>query len=184
MSLRRILTGAVLTLGLVFTTGAAASAQQQQPSTTTNPQENGRQRGPWERGGGGGGPRHDGMGKRGGRGGMQRLVSQLNLTDAQQQQIRAIEDRFEASTKTQREEMRRLRESTQGGEPSAETRARFQTLREELGQAMKTQHQEMLNVLTSEQRAQLEQLMKERKARHDERRGGEVNRQNDDDRDQ
>jgi len=110
---------------------------------------------------------------------MLRLASKLNLTEAQQQQMRAIEDRFESSTKTQREEMRRLHESTQG-EPSADTRARFEALRAEIGQAMRSQHQEMLNVLTSEQRTQLEQLMKERKARHEERGGRGMNRQNDD----
>jgi Spy/CpxP family protein refolding chaperone len=111
---------------------------------------------------------------------MRRLASQLNLTDAQQQQMRAIEERFESSTKTQREELRSLRESTQG-EPNADTRSRFQALRRELEQAMRNQHQEMLNVLTAEQRTQLEQLIKERKAKHEERRGRGMNQPNDDD---
>lgn len=162
-------------LGLVFTTSFVAFAQQQQP--TMNPQDNAQQQqGPGRRGGGG---RH-GMGKRG-PGGFKRLTSQLNLTDAQQQQLRAIEERFEASTRTQREEMRRLHESTQGTEPSAETQARFQALRAELGQARRSQHQEMLNVLTEAQRAQFEQLIKERKARHGEGRGRRMNQQNNDD---
>jgi Spy/CpxP family protein refolding chaperone len=174
MSLRKFFTGTGLALGLAFTFTASALAQQ--PSPTTNPQDNGQQQERWERKGG----RHDRMGKRG-RGGMQRLMSQLNLTEAQQQQIRAIEDRFEANTKTQREELRRLHESTQG-EPSAETRTRFQTLRAEIGQAMRSQHQEILNVLTPEQRAQAEQLIKERQARHGERRGGRrMGQQNDND---
>jgi Spy/CpxP family protein refolding chaperone len=168
MSLRRKLTGASLTLGLVFTFSVAAFAQQ--PTTAT--QDNGQQQRPgrW------GGPR--GMGKRG-PGGFGRLAGQLNLTDAQRQQLRAIEDRFEVSTKAQREELRRLHESTQG-EPSADTQARFRALREELGQARKAQHQEMLSVLTAEQRTQLEQLMKERKERHGERRGRRMEQQNDD----
>jgi Spy/CpxP family protein refolding chaperone len=119
------------------------------------------------------------MGKRG-RGGILQMASKLNLTEAQQQQMRAIEDRFESSTKTQREEMRRLHESTQG-EPSADTRARFQALRSELEQARRSQHQEMMNVLTSEQRTELEQLMKERKARHEEGRGRRMGQQNNDD---
>ena len=162
-------------LGLIFVFSAVASAQQPAPATQG---DNGQQQQPqWERKGG---PRRHGMGK-GGRGGVERLMRQLNLTEAQQQQIRAIEERFETSTKTQREEMRRLHESTRDAEPSAETQARFQALRAELGQAMRSKHQETLNVLTAEQRTQLEQLIRERKARHEERRGRRMDRQNNDD---
>jgi Spy/CpxP family protein refolding chaperone len=171
MSLRNFLTGASLMLGLVFTTSAVSFAQQPAPLPQDGAQQQQRQ----ERRG----RRRQGMGKRG-HGGIQRLMSQLNLTDAQQQQMRAIFERFEASTKTQREEMRRLHESTQG-EPSAETRARFQALRAELEQARRSQHEEMLNVLTSEQRTQLEQLLKERKAWRGEGRGRRMNQQNNDD---
>jgi Spy/CpxP family protein refolding chaperone len=163
MSLRRKLTGAGLMLGLIFTFSAAAFAQQ-----TTTPQDNGQQQGEnWGRRGGG----RRGMGGKRGHGGAFRLMSQLNLTDAQRQQLRAIQDRFEASTQAQREEMRRLRETTQG-QPSADTQARFQALRAEIRQAMRGQHEEMLKVLTEEQRTQLEQTMRERKARRGERRGG------------
>ncbi len=111
---------------------------------------------------------------------MLRLMSQLNPTDAQRQQLRAIAERFESSTKTQREEMRRLHESAQGS-PSADAEARMQALRGEMGQAMKGMRQEMVNILTEEQRTQLEQLVKERKARHQERRGRGMNQQNNDD---
>jgi Spy/CpxP family protein refolding chaperone len=172
MSLRRILTGASLMLGLVFTLSAVAVAQQ----TSTTPQDNGQgQQERWGRKDG----RH-GMGKRG-RGRIERLASQLNLTDDQQQQLRAIEERYKASTRTQREEMHRLRESSQGEQPSADVEARFQALRAEIGQSMRAQHQEMLGVLTPEQRTQLEQLMKERKARRGERRGRRMEQQNNDD---
>jgi periplasmic protein CpxP/Spy len=170
MSLRRKLTGASLMLGLVFTASAVAFAQQ---PGTSSPQDNGQQQRHERRGG----PR--GMGKRG-PGGIGRLADQLNLTDAQRQQLRAIEDRFEANTKTQREELRRLHESTEG-QPSADAQARFQALREELGQARRAQHQEMLGVLTAEQRTQLEQLMKERKERHGEKRGRRMEQQDNDD---
>lgn len=172
MSLRKNLTGAGLTLGLIIGTSLVAFAQQPAPQDNGQQQEQG-----WGRGRGG---RH-GMGKRG-PGGMLRLMSQLNLTDAQRQQLRAIEDRFEASTKSQREEMRRLHDSRQQGEPSADTQARMQALRAELGQAMRARHQEVLGILTQEQRTQLEQMKKERKARHAERRGGRgINQQNNDD---
>jgi Spy/CpxP family protein refolding chaperone len=171
MSLRKKLIGAGLTLGLTFATSALALAQQPSPF----PQDNGQQQQGMRRGKGG---RH-GMGRKG-PGGMLRLMNQLNLTDAQREQIRAIEDRFESSTKSQREELRRLHDSTQG-EPSADAQARWQALRAELGQAMRARHQEVLNVLTQEQRAQLEQMKRERKARREERRGGRgMNQQNDD----
>lgn len=171
MSLRRKLTLTSLTLGLIFALSAVAFAQQPMPA----PQDNGQQQGAGRKGGG----RH-GMGKRG-HGGMLRLMSQLNLTDAQRQQLRAIEERFESSTKTQREELRRLHEGAQGS-LSADAEARMQVLRGEMGQAMKGMRQEMVGVLTEEQRTQLEQLAKERKARHRERRGHGMNQQyNDDD---
>jgi protein CpxP len=173
MSLRRKLNVTGLTLGRIFALSAVAFAQQSAPIQQDNGQQ--QQQG-WGRERGG---RRHGMGKRG-PGGMRRLVSQLNLTDAQRQQMRAIEERFEASTKSQREEMRRLHESTQG-QPNADTQARFQALRSEMDQAMRGLHQEMLSVLTAEQRTQLEQLMKERKARHEERRGRGMNQQNNDD---
>ena len=126
------------------------------------------------------GRRPGGPGRRGPGGGVLRLMSQLNLTDAQQQQIRAIQQRFETSTKTQREELRRLHESNEGAEPSADTRARMQTLRGEMEQAMRSTHEEMLAVLTAEQRTQLEQLVKEQKARRKEMRGRRAGQQNED----
>lgn len=168
MSLRRILTGAGLTLGLATTFAAAAFAQQPTPQDGAQPQQK-----QWE-----GRGRHRGMGRKGGRGGILRLASRLNLSDAQQQQLRVIEERFQANIQPQREEMRRLHES---GEMSANDEARAQALRAEMRQAMKGMREEMISVLTPEQRAQLEQLMKERKARRGERHGRMASQNNDDD---
>ncbi|HEX8847028.1 MAG TPA: Spy/CpxP family protein refolding chaperone [Pyrinomonadaceae bacterium] len=172
MSSQRKLRGTSLLLGLIFILSTAAFAQQSSPAPQ---QEGGTQQQPLGRRKG---MRH-GPGKRG-HGGVLRLMSRLNLTDAQQQQLRAIEERFEASIKPQREEMRRLFESSQGTPLSADAEARARALRAEMGQAMRGMREEMQNVLTSEQRAQLEQLVKERKALHQERRGRRLNRQNDD----
>jgi periplasmic protein CpxP/Spy len=169
MSLRNKLTGASLTLGLIFTFSAVSFAQQPVPQDNGQPQREGRM----------GRRRPEGPGKRG-HGGVLRLMGQLNLTDAQQQQLRAIQERFETSTKTQREELRKLDESNQGGVPSADTQARFQALRAEMNKAMKATREEMLTVLTPDQRTQFEQLVKERKARHEEMRGRRPNQQNDD----
>jgi Spy/CpxP family protein refolding chaperone len=169
MSLRKKLTGASLTLGLIFTFSAASFAQQPVP------QDNGQQQREDRRAR----RRPEGPGKRG-PGGVMRLMSQLNLTDAQQQQLRAIQERFEASTRTQREELRKLHDSNQDGTPSADTQARMQALSAEIIKAMKTTREEMLTVLTPDQRTQFEQLVKERKARHQEMRGRRPNQQNDD----
>jgi Spy/CpxP family protein refolding chaperone len=168
MSLRNKLTGAGLTLGLVFTFSAASFAQQPFPQDNGQPQREGRR-----------GGRPDGPGKRG-RGGILRIMHQLNLTDAQQQQLRAIQERFETNTKTQREELRKIHESNQGETLSADTQARVQALRAEMNKAMKATHEEMLGVLTPDQRTQFEQLIKERKARHEEMRGRRPNQPNDD----
>jgi periplasmic protein CpxP/Spy len=168
MSLQRKLIGSVLTLGLSMTFAAAAYAQQQ-------PQDSGQQQEErWERRG----ERRRGMGKRG-HGGVRRLFRELNLTEAQQQQLRAIEERYEASIRPQREEMRRLHESNQG-ELSEDVKARMQALRAEMRQAMTGLREEMLNVLTPEQRAHLEQLVKERKARRGEGRRMNPQDNNDD----
>jgi Spy/CpxP family protein refolding chaperone len=163
MSLQRKLTGIGLTLGLALTFNVAAFAQE-----GAQQQDNGaQQQGPF--GGRGGKRRGGGGGGRRGPGAMMRLMKQLNLSDAQQQQIHAIQERLQASVKPQREEMRRLRESSQG-QPSADTVARIETLHTEMGRTMRATHEEILAVLTPEQRTQLEQLVRERKARHDERR--------------
>ncbi|MDT4951868.1 MAG: motif family protein [Acidobacteriota bacterium] len=167
MSLRRKLTGASLWLGLIFAFSAATYAQQ-----------------PVRQDGNGQKAREGRMGRRPGgpgkgeHGGIIRLMSHLNLTDAQQQQLRAIQERFETSTKTQREELRKLRESNEGSAPSADTQTRMQALRSEVEQAMKGTRKEMLAILTAEQRTQLEQLVKERKARHEEKRGRRPDQQN------
>lgn len=165
----RNLIRAGLLLGLVLAFSGLAFAQQPQAlQDNGQPQEGPRQRG-----------RHDGMRKRG-MGGILRLASRLNLTDAQQQQVRAIAERLEASTKAQRDEIRRLYSGTDG-EPSADVVSRKRSLRAEIGETMRAGHQEMLNVLTEEQRTQLQQLVRERKDRHRERRGRRMNQTNNDD---
>ena len=172
MSLRRKLFGAGLWLSLAFAlSGGVLHAQQpgqQEGNGGGQPQRENRM-----------GGRHGGPGRRG-PGGVIRLLSQLNLTDAQQQQVRAIRQRFEANTRTQREELRKLHESNEGTEPNADAQARMRALRAEIEQAMRSTHEEMLAVLTAEQRTQLEQLVKEQKARRKEMRGRRQGQQNED----
>ncbi|HEX8494109.1 MAG TPA: Spy/CpxP family protein refolding chaperone [Pyrinomonadaceae bacterium] len=111
-------------------------------------------------------------GERGGRRGhkmmgMMRALRELNLTDAQQSQARAISERFSESTRPQREALQQLYEQ---GTPSEETRARAKQLRVEIREAMQRARGEVVAILTPEQRTKLEQMELERKARHDERR--------------
>jgi Spy/CpxP family protein refolding chaperone len=158
-----------LTLGLAFAFCGAISAQE--PGSAR--QDDGQQRQErWERRG-----KHRGEGRRGG---IMRLMTRLNLTDAQQLQLRAIQERYEVSLRPQREEMRRLHESNQG-ELSPDAEARAQALRAEMRQAMTGLREEMLGVLTPEQRTELEQLLKERKAMRQERRGRRMSQQDNDD---
>ena len=146
-----------LAFGLVASMAASTVFAQQAPEAQQQEREH--------RGG-----RHGKMHGRG-KGGM-RFLRMLNLTDAQKQQINAIEERFAQSTQTQRAELRQLFEQGRQGTLSAEQETRARALHTEMGEAHKLMRNEVLAVLTPEQRAQLEQHKQERKARRERRRGG------------
>ena len=97
-------------------------------------------------------------------------IRELNLTEEQRQQQRAIVQRQLGNTKAQREELFKLREKRFAGTLTPEHEARVQSLRREIRDSMQGIRVEMEAVLTPEQRARLEQLKSERKARRDERR--------------
>jgi Spy/CpxP family protein refolding chaperone len=111
--------------------------------------------------------RDKGMGRRGG--GMSHLLRELNLTDEQQQQSRAIVRRRLESTKSQREELFQLREKRIAGTFTAEDGARAKALHQELRASMEGVRTEMEGVLTAEQKARLEELKKERKEKLEQR---------------
>ena len=98
-----------------------------------------------------------------------RLLKELNLSEAQQQQRRAIAERRLETVKAQREELMKLREKRVAGSLSAEDGARARALREEIRSAMQGARAEMESVLTTEQKARLEELQKERKIRIEQR---------------
>jgi Spy/CpxP family protein refolding chaperone len=102
--------------------------------------------------------------------GMRRTLRELNLTEAQRQQTRAIMERFVETTKPQREALMQLREQREQGATDGQLAERAKQLRGEIRAAMKSAHAEVVGILTPEQRAQLEQIQQERKARHNERR--------------
>jgi Spy/CpxP family protein refolding chaperone len=104
----------------------------------------------------------------------------LDLTDAQRQQFRSIGESHRQRTHAQREELRQLFQTRrQGGTLTTEQEARARQLHEELRQTGPAIRNEMLAVLTPEQRTRLEQQRGEHKARREEFRNRRRMRGND-----
>lgn len=155
---------APLGLLLAFSTFALGQAPQK-------PSGQGESARPGRFGGREGFRRHEGRGHRGKRRPMLRALGrELGLTEAQQQQLRGIHERQFENTKAQREELLSLREKRQNGTFTDADEARAKELRQQLRSTMEGTHNEVLNVLTTEQRARLDELKAERKARREERR--------------
>jgi protein CpxP len=169
MSLKRkILTG--ITSGFaVVALSSFAMAQDNRSTTTPQQDEQKSERKAWKRGGEG---KREGF-RRGGRGGGfgMRGLRELNLTDAQKEQIRGILESKRANreaNQTQREELRQIVEAKRSGTITAEQEARLKTFREQRREAARQLHEQILAVLTPEQKAQLEQLKQERQKRREE----------------
>jgi Spy/CpxP family protein refolding chaperone len=148
----------------MFSTFVSAQDTTKTDTDTTQQQQK------WERRGGG---KRDGMGrgfrdgKRGG-GGMMRGFRELNLTDAQKEQIRTIMQANRPDQATM-EEMRTLHQAKRDGTLTAEQQERIQTLKKqgfEKGQAV---HQQILAILTPEQLQQLKQKQEEMKQKWEQR---------------
>jgi protein CpxP len=171
---RKFVGGLALTAGVALTGVVGVSAQQEQRQQGG---DRGRAERPWgqEEGGrrGGDGDQFGG-----------RFGAELNLTDAQQEQLRQIKERYRASFKSQRE-ARGQRQERGGYDPltggafdegavraAAQARANAQVEREVVHARMM---HEMYNVLTAEQKAQLaaarEQRRQEFRTRHGGRQG-------------
>jgi Spy/CpxP family protein refolding chaperone len=127
------------------------------------------------------GTRSEVMGRRGGMEGRERMrrpgargmmrgLRELNLTDAQKQQVRATFQRNMEGTKAQRQELRQLAEKRRQGTLTPEEEARTRTLRDQLFNSMKGTHADLLAILTPEQKTRLEEIEKTRKERHKEMR--------------
>ncbi len=172
MSFSNKLTTTCLTLGLTMAFGTLAFAQTTQPAP---PPGSGTAQGE----GRGMGKHHQHMGEgQEGMGGL-RLMRELDLTDAQKQQTRVIRERYAASTKTQREELRQLHEQKEQGTLPADAKTKAEALRTQLTESNKNMRSELFAILTPEQRTKFETLEKERKNEHREhrrgRRGGNAN---------
>jgi periplasmic protein CpxP/Spy len=166
MSLRKALLGIT---GLIFVCALAVSGQEPQSQTQTAPDTTLRP----ERMERGARQRHrreaqDGM-RAGEDAGMGRWLRELDLSEAQRQQVRAIVERREENTRVQREELLKLREKRIDGTLTADDEARASTLRQEIRTATEGVRNEIAGVLTAEQKARLEQLRQERKLRIEQR---------------
>jgi protein CpxP len=153
-------------LGIILTIGIGAVAQETQPQSPTGPDaalkarsERLARRGEHTRG-------RERIGHRGGIG---HVIRELNLTDEQRQQARAIMQRRLQGTKPQREELFKLREKRIGGTFTNDDEVRAKALRQEMRAAMAGTRAEMEGLLTTEQNAKLEQLKQERKAKFEQR---------------
>lgn len=110
-----------------------------------------------------GGKRHGGfgrMGKRGGFGGG--MFRDLNLTDAQKEQIKQIREANKAN-KADFDAIKPLMEARRNGTLTDDQKAQLKSFREAREAKMKSIHEQMLNVLTAEQKATLEAKKAERK---------------------
>jgi Spy/CpxP family protein refolding chaperone len=167
---RKLISAATSALAVVaFTTFASAQ------DTTTKTENDSTQKQEMRDGRGGRGfGKRGGKGMRGGRHGgdkmMLRALGQLNLSNAQKEQIRGISETYKTSTQTQREELRSLGMKKRDGIITADEQARFKEIRTQLKTSGEQMHNSVLAVLTAEQRAQLEQMKEEMKQRKMERR--------------
>ena len=152
---KRTVSALILSLGAC---SATALAQQTQPA---NPGASAQQ--PAQQ------PDSDGLARRGvrrGRGGKQRTLAEINLTDAQKQQVRAIMQTQAQKTKPQREELRQLMQQWRAGTLTPEGQARAKELRQQLMESRKGVHTQMTNVLSAEQKAKLQEMRELRRANH------------------
>ena len=150
----------------VLIMGLTTMAFAQQPAQTTTPDGSKQERMEHR------GRHREGMGRdreMRGHGGPGHLMRELNLTEAQREQIRAITQRRLEATKSQREELFKLREKRIAGTFSNDDEARAKALRQEIQSSMEGVRGETEALLTVEQKARLEQLKTERKAKHEER---------------
>lgn len=164
MSLRsKFLSGIAMATAIgAFT--VAASAQQTTPQQPTDGQKQEKGWGKHRRGGEGfGGMRHGG-------GRPEMMFHDLNLTDAQKAQIKSILDANKPSD-TEMQQMRSLMETRRnGGTLTDDQKAQLKQFREQQQTKRKAVHEQLLAVLTPEQKQQLEQKQQEMRQRREERR--------------
>ena len=122
------------------------------------------------------GPHGDYKGGRGGhrgdRGFSEKLAQKLNLSDAQKEQIKAIEKQFRADNATffqnSRQTMQELRAAKQANDQAKidSLKPAMEAQRAQMKQLREAQREKIRSILTADQRAQLDAM----KAQHESRR--------------
>ena len=150
--------------GLIFSLALVAIAFAQQTSPQTQNPTAGAQRRP----GLGQMNRRRAMRRRGMKGGFGGL-RQLNLTDAQKQQARTIiqSNRANTNTTAAREELAKLRSQRRDGTLTPEGMARAKELRKQFQESRQGVRNQLNGILTPEQKAKLEEMIKTRRANHE-----------------
>src|ERR1051326_2781992 len=98
--------------------------------------------------------------------GIFRVLRQLNLTDTQKQQAQVIVKAAAQSTKPQRQELRPLIRQWRTGTLTTDGLTRANELHKQLIDARKSVRTQLVAILTPEQKAKLEEIIKTRKANH------------------
>jgi len=113
------------------------------------------------------GGRHGGHGKMGMMGMRGGFFHDLNLTDAQKEQMKQIRETNKPN-KADFEAIRPLMEAKRNGTITADQEAQLKAFREQRQARAKSIREQMMNVLTAEQKAQLEQKKVEWKQKREE----------------
>lgn len=138
--------------------GRDDSAQDGRPSPEGREGRHGRRRG-WRRG------------RQEFRGPALRGLREIDLTDAQREQMRAMRERYKDANRAEREELRALWRLRKEGTPlTPEQQARTRVLIDALSQTGRNIEREMMSVLTPEQQTRLQQMQEERRKLREERR--------------
>ena len=155
----------VVPAGLLLVT-AALGQDQQPPNNPQPPNPNNSQR-PWRRPPGRGFRRDHGAGRAFG----PATLSQLNLSDAQQQQIRTITQQSFENTKAQREELRQLGQKRAQGTLTADDQLRARTLHQQIRSTMRDNQVKIEGLLNTDQKTKLNELRAARREGFGKRRG-------------
>jgi Spy/CpxP family protein refolding chaperone len=138
--------------------GAVVVAQESQPGTTTPAVQQTRDRGDRLE--------HRRMRRHQRRRGLG-AMRQLNLTDQQKEQARAIRRTTFESNKSLREEFAQLREKRHAGTLTESDTTRAQELRRQLHESRQSARSQMASLLTTEQKIRLDEMIKNRRERRD-----------------
>lgn len=93
----------------------------------------------------------------------------INLTDAQKEQFKAFREANKPSPAL-RDELKAIHDAKKAGTITEAQKARVKTIRDEMQASRKAAHDQIQNILTAEQKAEIEKRKTEMKTRHQEMR--------------